>query len=215
MAFPNRYARHGAAGMAAVWALVGLCTLIEGVLLLSDFGLVGPPRSRDLAYELGAFWPGLLADWQPNYPAQPWLMFGTYSFLHGGLLHLGMNMFTLVSLGRAVIERIGALRFLAVYALSAVGGAAVYAVLSTSGTPMVGASGALFGLAGAILAWLWEDQNTIAQAISVVGRIVLLLIAINVVLYFALSGRLAWETHLGGFLAGWIAGLAFDSGGRR
>jgi membrane associated rhomboid family serine protease len=186
------------------------------VLILGDLGLWGPPRLRMAAYEYAAFWPGLLDGWSPNYPLQPWTMFASYAFLHGGLLHLGMNMVTLVSLGRAVIARIGPWRFGILYAVTAVVGAGVYALLSTSGAPMVGASGALFGLAGALLAWLWEDQPSLRAALRVAGRVILLLVALNVVLFVALQGRLAWETHLGGFLAGWVAGLALDlwGGGR-
>lgn len=196
--------------MAPVWIVFAVSTLIEAVLSLNDFRVIGPPRGRDTLLELGAFWPGLLDNWRPNFAAQPATMFVTYAFLHGGPLHLAMNMFTLVSLGRAVTERVGATGFLVVYAASALGGGIVYAVLTLTGAPMVGASGALFGLAGAILAWYWEDERDIRRAIFSVGRVVLVLIAINVVLYVALGGRLAWETHLGGFLFGWIAGITLN-----
>lgn len=196
--------------MAPVWVLVALCTLIEGIMVAGDWGLLGFPRARSTILELGAFWPGLLDNWVSNYPAQVWLMFFSYAFLHGGLLHLALNMVTLVSLGRVVVERVGRRRFLVIYFGSVLGGSGVYAVLTITGTPMVGASGALFGLAGAILAWIWEDTRSLRAALAAVGKAVLLLIAINVVMYLALSGGLAWETHLGGFLAGWILGIAFE-----
>lgn len=196
--------------MAPVWILLILSTGIEALLLLNDFRVIGPPRGRDTLLELGAFWPGLLDNWRPNFAAQPVTMFVTYALLHGGPLHLAMNMITLYSLGRAVTERVGALGFVLIYVASALGGAIVYAVLTLTGAPMVGASGALFGLAGAILAWYWEDERDTRRAIISVGRVVLVLVAINVVLYFALSGRLAWETHLGGFLFGWIAGITLN-----
>ena len=201
--------------MLPLYALLIACTLVEAALQLADLGLFGTVRLRGLAYEYGAFWPGLLDGWQPNYPGQRWMMFASYAFLHGGLLHLAFNMITLLSLGRAVTERVGPWRFALLYALTAAGGAGVYALLSQSGQPMVGASGALFGLAGALIAWLWEDQPSLRAALRRAGRVVLLLVAINVALYVALQGRLAWETHLGGFLAGWVLGLALDPGGWR
>ena len=74
---------------------------------------------------------------------------------------------------------------------------------------MVGASGALFGLAGALLAWMWEDQPSLRAALRMAGRLVLILVLINVALFVALQGRLAWETHLGGFLTGWIVAVYF------
>jgi membrane associated rhomboid family serine protease len=84
----------------SVSSLIAVCTVIEATLLAADFGLVGIPRLRELAYQYGGFWVGLLGTWQPNYPSQPYLMFGTYAFLHGGPLHLLVNMLTLYSLGR-------------------------------------------------------------------------------------------------------------------
>jgi membrane associated rhomboid family serine protease len=172
--------------------------------------VIGGPRLRGLVYEYGAFWPGLMRNWQPNYPLQPWAMYLTYGFLHAGLIHLALNMVTLWSLGTAVLERVAPWRFLVIYMGASIGGGAVFALLATTGQPMVGASGALFGLAGAILAWLWEDQPTFRDALRLVGRAVLILLAINVALHFLLAGQLAWQTHLGGFLAGWILAIALD-----
>lgn len=201
--------------MIIVVAIIGVCTAIEVALQLSDFGLFGNPRLRATALENGAFWPGLLGDWRPNYPLQPWLMFLTYGFLHGGLMHLVLNMLTLYSLSAPVAFRLGTGRFAVLYFGALIGGAAVYALLATTGRPMVGASGALFGLAGALLAWQWDDQPTLRAALAASGRGVLLLIVINIVLYFALDGSLAWETHLGGFLSGWILAIALDPPHRR
>ena len=108
----------------------------------------------------GGFWVGLLQSWTPNYPSQPYLMFLTYGFLHGGLLHLVVNMVTLWSLGHAVIDRVGTRGFVLLYAASLLGGAAGYALLASTLAPMVGASGALFGLAGGLLAWGYVDRFT-------------------------------------------------------
>ena len=195
-------------GTRAMVVLVVSCVAIELALQAADLGLIDMPRLRSLAYENGAFWPGLMRDWQPNYPAQPWLMYLTHGFLHGGLVHLALNMVTLWSLGNAVLERVGPGRFLLIYFASMIGGGAVFALLSTSAQPMVGASGALFGLAGALLAWLWEDQPTLRLALRFAGRAVLFLLMFNVALHFIMGGQLAWQTHLGGFLAGWVLGVA-------
>jgi membrane associated rhomboid family serine protease len=199
-----------ATGVSVLAALMLVCTLVEGLLLLADLGIIDAPRLRSRAYANGAFWPGLMRDWQPNYAAQPWAMYVTHGFLHGGLVHLGLNMVTLWSLGAAVLERVSPARFVAIYFGAMLGGGAVYALLAVSTMPMVGASGALFGLAGAILAWMWEDQPTLGDALRLAGRAVLFLLAVNVVLHFALAGQLAWQTHLGGFLAGWILAIALD-----
>lgn len=199
---------------AVVAFIIAVCVLIEAVLQLGDLGLLGNSRFRSLAYEYAGFWAGLLDNWRPNYPFQPTLMFLTYGFLHAGLVHLVLNMITLFSLGRAVLDRINGKRFALLYATSILGGAAGYALLADNLRPMVGASGALFGLAGALLAWDYVDRFTLQERLWPVARAVLLLAALNVALYFAMDRLLAWEAHLGGFVAGWIMALLIDPRGR-
>jgi rhomboid protease GluP len=197
------------AGMLLLVMLVAVCVGVEAALSLSDLDL-GPPRLRVIAFDYAGFWPGLLGSWTPNYPLQPWTMFFTYGFLHGGLLHLLINMTTLWSLGVTVMDRVGARGFALLYGASILGGGLGYALLAPGLTPMVGASGALFGLAGGILAWAYVDRFTWAEAIWPVIRAALLLLALNLILWWAMGGHLAWQTHLGGFVTGWIAALLID-----
>jgi rhomboid protease GluP len=187
-----------------------LCSVIELVLTLSDAGWVFPPRLRTLAYDYGGFWPGLLSNWKQNYTGQPYAMFLTYGFLHGGLAHLTVNMITLWSLGRVVLDRVGARGFTLLYGSSILGGAAGFALLAPDLRPMVGASGALFGLAGGLLAWAYVDRYTYREGLWPVVRAVLLLAGLNVVLWWAMHGQLAWQTHLGGFVTGWVVALLID-----
>jgi len=196
-----------AARHAVLLGILGVCVVIEVLLQGADFGLWGSSRWRGLAYQNGGFWRGLLDSWRPNYPGQSAAMFATYGFLHGGFFHLSINMITLASLGQPVIERVGQWRFVAIYALSLLGGAAGFALLSSAVQPMVGASGALFGLAGVITGWEYTARRRMRAETMPVLRVVMLLIGLNLVMYWAMDGRLAWETHLGGFLAGWPAGL--------
>jgi len=183
-----------------------VCVLLEAALQGAEFSLWGSTRWRGLAYQNGGFWRGLLGNWQPNYAAQPAVMFASYGFLHGGFVHLLVNMITLASLGRLVIERVGQWRFAVIYALSLLGGAAGFAALSSAVQPMVGASGALFGLVGALTSWEYTARRLAREGMGPVLRVIGLLIGLNIVMYWAMGGNLAWETHLGGFLAGWAAG---------
>lgn len=194
--------------------LMGLCIAIEAILQLGDAGAFGVARFRAHVYEYGGFWPGLLNDWRPNFPFQSAAMFLTYGFLHAGFWHLALNMITLWSLSGPVTRRVGGRKFLIIYALSMLGGGAGYALLTDSFRPMVGASGALFGLAGAILAWEYVDRFIHRAGLWPVARAALLLAALNVALYYAMGGVLAWEAHLGGFLSGWVAALLVDPRGR-
>ncbi|MFD0982121.1 rhomboid family intramembrane serine protease [Tropicimonas aquimaris] len=188
---------------AILLSIIVPCCLVEAVLQLSDLGVLGRPNLRILAYDYGAFWPGLLGGWTPNFALQPATMFLSYGFLHGGAVHLALNMVTLWSLARVVIARTGAGGFLWIYVISQIVGGAAFALLSRSGLPMVGASGALFGLAGAIGAWIWLSRPTTAASFRATRRLLAGLVVINVLMYVAFAGRLAWETHLGGFIAGW------------
>ena len=193
-----------------ILAILIACLLPELLLSGADWGLWGNPRWRALALSDAGFWSGLLHNWRPNYPLQPWTMFFSYSFLHSGAVHFAVNMMTLVSLGPALVGYYGPWRFLAIYAGSAVGGAVGFALLSGQTLPMVGASGALFGLAGALVALAWRDIRARRDSLWPVTRAVLGLAGLNLVLWWAMKGQLAWETHLGGFLAGWVLALLLD-----
>ena len=193
-----------------LWLLFSASVAVELCLIGSDIGLWGTARWRSLAYQNGGFWIGLLDNWRPNYPRQPVVMFLSYGFLHGGFWHLLVNMITLMALGMPIVRRIGQFRFLALYFFSMIGGAAGFATLSDVPQPMVGASGALFGLAGALSAWEYVDRFTAEEKLWPVLRLVIWLIVLNLVLWWAMDGNLAWETHLGGFVAGWIFAFLID-----
>ncbi|PWE33035.1 rhomboid family intramembrane serine protease [Maritimibacter sp. 55A14] len=184
--------------------------LVELTLIAADHGLIGSRLWRSLAYQNGAFWQGLLGNWQPNYAAQPVLMFFTYPFLHAGLVHLGGNMLVLLILGRVVVRQVGQARFVLLYVLSGIGGGLGLALLSDSVHPMVGASGALFGLVGA---WKHRDWSTRTRRgltrwpviFDLIGLVIL-----NAVFWVLEDGLLAWETHLGGFVTGWLFSLGWQ-----
>lgn len=197
-----------------IWALAGLCIGIEILLLLADWGIVPISRLRLMAYDYGGFWPGLLGSWQPNYLPQPYMMFFTYAFLHGGVSHLLVNMMTLVSLGRAVWDRVGLRGFGIVYGSAVLGGALGFGLLTNSLQPMVGASGGLFGLIGAILAWNYVDRFVAQARLWPILQAVILLVLLNLALWWGMDGLVAWQTHLGGFVAGWIAALLVDPRGQ-
>lgn len=128
---------------------------------------------------------------------QPW-RFLTTAFLHSGVLHLLFNMLGLYWVGAAIEPLLGRWRFASLYALSAIGGSA--AVLawglvqhSSLGTATVGASGAVFGLFGAVF--------VLQREAGLDTRSILALLAVNLVYGFIASG-VSWQAHLGGLAAG-------------
>ncbi len=188
---------------AVIW-LVGLSCLPEIILTLIEASPFAAGNLRGTALMLGAFWNGLLQGWEPVYPFQREAMFLTYAMLHGGLLHLIGNMIAVLALGGIAVARIGERGFLLLYAVTAIGGAAGFALLSSSEAPMVGASGAVFGLIGAWKFWEWQLRQHLGSSMRPLWRSLVGLALLNVILWLALSGLLAWEAHLGGFVAGVI-----------
>jgi membrane associated rhomboid family serine protease len=192
--------------IAVLAAVAAAIVLPELLLMLADRGLVGSTRWRGLAYQYGGFWAGLLHGWRPNFPAQPTTMFVTHAFLHAGPGHLIGNLGALLAVGPPILGRFGAGGFLAIYAAAVLGGGIAFGLLSGSAAPMVGASGAIFGLVGA---WAWMQGDARARAgagpVPVAVRVLGIaagLALLNLVMWLLADGVLAWETHLGGFLAG-------------
>ncbi len=197
-------------GLGWLYGLAAVLAGIECVIWLGPYFLNPGYSLRSTALEFAAFWPGLLRSWVPNYSQQPVLMFVTYGFLHSGPVHLVVNLLTLFGLGRVVLGRVGALKGALLYLFALIGGALGYAMLSFGPQPMVGASGALFGLAGAVLAWEYLDRFAGQLSLWPVARAVGFLVVLNLVLWWAMDGLLAWQTHLGGFVLGWIFAMLLD-----
>lgn len=195
---------------AAIVALVMVNVGIELVLTAADYGLIGTQRWRSIAYQNGAFWAGLLHDWRPNFPAQPWTMFLSYSVLHSGPVHMIGNMLVLWVVGRILRLRLGVKGFFFVYLVSALGGALLFGVLTNSPQPMVGASGALFGLVGTWQYWRWSGRRRARRSLRPVIQTLVVLAALNAIVWVLQGGLLAWETHLGGFIAGWLAAALIE-----
>jgi rhomboid protease GluP len=197
---------------ALIWALVALCAAPELILLGADWGLWGTARWRPLAYQNGAFWAGLLYGWRPNYAAQPVVMFATYGWLHAGPGHLLGNLGVLVWLGPQLLVRFGTWGFVALWTTCLLGGAAGFALLTSSPAPMVGASGALFGLAGAWLMEVMRHVQDLRHRVLRGGLGLAGLLALNTAAWAMQGGHLAWETHLGGLAAGLAFAALWQSG---
>lgn len=121
----------------------------------------------------------------------------TSAFLHYGMAHLLLNMWALYVVGPPLEMWLGRLRFGALYALSALGGSVLVYLLSPLNAATAGASGAVFGLFGAIF--------VVAKRLTVDVRWIVAVIAINLVFTFV-APAVSWQGHLGGLVTG--AGVA-------
>lgn len=194
-----------------LWAIVGLMAVIELALGLSEAGYLGSSNWRWPAFAIGAFWQPIFSGGMGSlYPGQQVLMFVTHAFLHGGFMHLALNGVILLALGKFVAHRIGTMRSLLVLGFSAVGGGLAFGLIASSNAPMIGASGAVFGLIGVWQAWDLEMRRATGQALQPVFLAFLGLAVANVVFFVLLGGGLAWQAHLGGWLVGFLLAPHLD-----
>ncbi|MEO8220304.1 MAG: rhomboid family intramembrane serine protease [Specibacter sp.] len=134
--------------------------------------------------------------------SEPWRMV-TSAFLHSSsIMHIAFNMYALWILGNALEPAFGRVRFLAVYLVSALAGSVGVLLLSTMDsidTPVVGASGAVFGLFGALFVVQKKRGGDLRQ--------IVVLLLINAAIGFIIP-NIAWQAHLGGLVAGALCAVA-------
>lgn len=186
-----------------ILAIIGLCAAVEVILTGADLGLWGTPIWRFIAFVLAAFNPAFLDGVPTAWPGQIWGMFALHPFLHVGPGHMASNMLTLLLLVH-MMPWMSQRRLLAVYGLSAVGGALAFSLLAPPGTTMTGASGAISGLAGV---WLsYEATFMLRGQILRVRRkrlaALALLLALTVLAHAVYYSDTAWQAHFGGAVTG-------------
>ncbi|WP_405401956.1 rhomboid family intramembrane serine protease [Paracoccus sp. Ld10] len=182
------------------------CCVIEAVCFAAP--MLGIGSARTASVMLGGFWAPLVGGGVGLYPGQGIAMFLTYGLLHSGLLHLAMNMISLAAVGRELVRMIGSARMAATYLVSQIAAAAVFAAMEPGAGPMVGASGAVFGLAGALVGYAAITLRRRRRSMSPLVRSVGLILGLNVALTL-LMPSIAWQAHLGGGVAGLVLGVAF------
>lgn len=223
---------------SVIVTLLAVLALIHGVrtMLLSDdqdiwvllnFAFI--PARYDASVVLGGVLPG-------GFGADVWT-FVTYSLLHGSWMHLGVNGVWLLAFGSAVARRFGLLRFLSFFAVTAAAGAAMH-LLTNAGSqaPMIGASAAISGAMAAAMRFAFQRGGPLGSlrgdddaafrvpAIPLSGVLsdarVLVFLAVwfGINILFGLGSQsitggdevVAWQAHIGGFLAGLLLFSWFD-----
>jgi membrane associated rhomboid family serine protease len=128
-----------------------------------------------------------------------WWQLLTSMFTHQLILHIGFNMLALWILGPQLEAAVGRIRFLALYFLSGLAGAVAVLYLTTPFIPTIGASGAVFGLMGALLVIAIKVRADYTQILFWIG--------LNVFITFFAGARISWQGHLGGLIGGVLIGL--------
>jgi membrane associated rhomboid family serine protease len=190
----HRRARAVAAPVTAV--LVAVNVLVYVITAAQGYGINAPGGKLFSDWALV----GVLVD------HGDWWRLVTAMFLHAGLIHLAFNMFALYWLGSVVEQALGVRRYILLYFVSGLAGSAGALVLSNPFAVTVGASGAIFGVLGALLILEYRATGSLAgQA--------MMLIVVNLLITFSIAG-ISKGGHLGGLLGGILVTLAFDQGRR-
>ncbi|HQE92551.1 MAG TPA: rhomboid family intramembrane serine protease [Anaerolineae bacterium] len=201
----------------ATWVLIAVNTIVflfQASLapaaleqFLSEFALIPARYFGDLATVTP---PKGIVDYLP---------FVSNMFLHGGWLHLILNMWTLWIFAPAVEDRLGSVRFLAFYLIAGIAASFAHAVFNANSTlPALGASGAIAGVIGC-----YVRMFPFARLVMLVPVLFFpLFIEVHAIVFaffwfmtqvipgiFALmmpvaGGGVAWWAHIGGFIAGWV-----------
>ena len=135
---------------------------------------------------------------------QPWRLI-TCAFLHGGLAHIAFNMYALKIIGSEVEYVYGKIKYITIYLISALGGS-IFSYLFNANSISVGASGAIFGLLGAMIIFGIRHKNRIGKAyIMNLFKVLLINIFIGVTLSNIDNGA-----HIGGLVFGGISALVMS-----
>ena len=182
------------------WLLIGANVI---VYLLTE--LMGGSTAADVLLRLGAMESWLIAS------GEYWRLF-IAMFLHSGLIHLGFNVIGLLIFGQQLERLYGYGRFLAIYILAGLAGSVTSYAFNLSASPNaigVGASGAVFGILGALVAYFLSNRGLLGE----MGRRTLIgllaLAAINLAFGFVMP-NIDNFAHIGGFAGGFLLGMALS-----
>lgn len=202
-------ARVGSGPPWVVYSVIGLCAVMYLFQILpvhaAQFAGALPNLTSQFSYA-----PAFTAEWSPAF--EPWRML-TSALLHDpySAMHIAFNMLALWFVGRVMEPEIGRVRFATLLVLSALGGSVMIlfsAVLGLSSPlqPTVGASGAVFGLFGALFILMRSSGGQ-------TGGIVALLV-VNMAVSF-LVPNISWQGHLGGLITGALVALILAKAPRK
>jgi membrane associated rhomboid family serine protease len=190
-----------AMGIGYVWELIvagGPGSLFEGPdgLHLIDAGALVPVGLGPQAFDFTA---GVVGG--------QWWRLVSSMFLHAGLIHLALNSYVLWIFGNEIEREIGRLETLAVFLITGVFAGAASFAFASGFAIAVGASGAIFGLVGAFIAYNYLRRHHVMAQARLRGALSMLVI--NLIIGFSIP-RIDWRAHVGGLVAGLIAGYAVD-----
>jgi membrane associated rhomboid family serine protease len=203
--------RRRLSGTSVLLGLMGAMYVVE-IIAGGPGSLLSGPSARTLV-DLGA---SVALAQEPDggligiAVGQNWRLI-TAIFLHAGILHIAFNAYALWIFGTVVEEELGTLRFVLIFFVTGFFASAASYAFGPNAVG-VGASGAIFGVFGAFVAYNWRRRHLALAAARLRGAV--MLVVINMILAFSIPG-IDWRAHVGGFVAGLAAGFAAEGVGSR
>src|ERR1017187_767182 len=196
---PAPWKRSQSSSMAVTQAIFGINVAVFVAMSLAvGVTLFGDPAWQELSVRLGA-------NYGPYTVSGQWWRLLTCVFLHGGLLHIAFNMWCLWDLGRLAESGFGHWTFAVVYLITGIG-SSLASVAWNPGVLSVGASGAIFGIAGALIAAFYLGEFSLPRA-AMGGMLRSILMFVGYNLFFgAVIARTDNAAHIGGLLMGLLLG---------
>jgi rhomboid protease GluP len=184
---------------AVTSVLIAINVLVFAAMVASGVSFSNPTPQDALNW--GAdYGPATLGD------HQLWRLL-TSTFVHFGIIHIAFNMYVLYQIGPFVQITFGRARYLILYVIAGLSGSVVSLYIHPNSVG-AGASGAIFGLYGAVFGFLLRERNTLnPAAVKSIGKSAGIFIVYNLV-FGAMNRTTDVSAHLGGLVAGFLAGLA-------
>jgi membrane associated rhomboid family serine protease len=207
-----------------VVALAVILAGIELILQAGASGLVGGAHGdgwRITALEDYAF-SGLIWDQmyeKSYYPTEHMQRFVTYPFVHGNFTHAAFAVVIVLAIGKAVGEVFSSLAFVAVFMVSSVVAAFIYALVTNTQAPLFGAYPGAYGLIGAFTFLLWVNLAAVGanarRAFLLIGFLMAVRLVFGLVYYLLgdISFGLNWIADFSGFVVGFLMSFIVSPGG--
>ena len=181
----------------AVPVIVGINIVVFIAMCLSGVGLFTVDGNAVLPWG---------SNYGPLTTSGQWWRLATNIFVHFGLLHVALNMFALYSSGRTVERLFGTTRFVVLYLFAGIA-ASMASLLWNPAINSAGASGAIFGVFGGMLAFVMNKRNEVPQSVMVEHRNSTMIFAAYSLFYGMAHTGIDNAAHVGGLLAGLAMGF--------
>ena len=187
--------------LSPVLAIIIVNLILYLATLIASQGLYPFGEYRQIAADKFTYYLGLI----PHYfTSRPWTII-TSMFIHAGFWHIFGNMLTLYFFGNFLARTVGNIKFLLVYLIGGIVGNALYLLLGQDFSIVIGASGAVYAVAGALVVMYPKLPVRLYLIIPVPLWVVVLIFFVA----WSFVPGVAWQAHIGGLAVGLIAGFFF------